>query len=197
MAHTIHDHSSLVHHISYPEQMGRYLTKSYGEDWSTFDPKTQDIRIRECENYHYSFRLCSECGCLVEPLNDGKYLVYHDAICSYCEEAYDLPYGDYIDPATLTTLHAPAHNVTDRNRFYAKKLWNNKEDMVIRLTGIKEFDPDDDNQVRQISDIYTTPEQFIEKYKDRVDWDGISQNIRVVRNTIYDYVDPATLTTLH
>ena len=189
MAHTIHDHSSLVHHISYPEQMGRYLTKSYGEDWSTFDPKTQDIRIRECENYHYSFRLCSECGCLVEPLNDGKYLVYHDAICSYCEEAYDLPYGDYIDPATLTTLHAPAHNVTDRNRFYAKKLWNNKEDMVIRLTGIKEFDPDDDNQVRQISDIYTTPEQFIEKYKDRVDWDGISSRQQLSESFIEKYKD--------
>jgi len=113
--------------------------------------------------------------------------------------------NDYVDPATLTTLHALAgvsghyqtYNMIDRDKFYAKRLWSDKKDMVRRLTGIKKFDPDDDSHVKQLSNIYTTPEQFIEKYKDRVNWNKISQNIRVVRNTIYDYVDPATIDSLH
>jgi len=212
---------ALINHLAH---------KKLGYDLDTYFQQTPDRKMKE-EPYNRmplssgllkQFGLTTQVHAYNRRRVQDYYQFLHDRLC----DTDTLPQD--VDPATLTTLHALAgvgehyqtHNVTDRDKFYAKTLWNNNKDMVIRLTGIKEFDPDDDDQVRHLSNIYTTSEPFIEKYKDkvdwndilfyqqlsepfiekykdRVDWNKISQNIRVVRDATYDYVDPATLTSLH
>lgn len=89
----------------YHVKMGKYLAEIYKEDWSQFDPSTQDIRIRECETHHYSFRICEMCGTAIDALNDGCYNVYKGICLSCYFEDESHPTEIYIDPSEIGNFH--------------------------------------------------------------------------------------------